>query len=257
MHQESEYGIAAHWYYSEQKGLMAYIKRLFTKPPEKDLKWVQQLQKWQEEIPIGSDELVQSLKIDFFKDRIFIFTPQGDVIDLPDGATPVDFAYHVHTLVGHRCIGARVDNKLVALDQPLKNSQMVEIITQKKEKPSQGWLSFVKTNLAKSRIKIWLKKNKVDLETQQKKEETAAAITKPQITKRKKITFPSKFIQPNVEIKGETGILTNLAKCCQPKPPSEIIGYITVNRGISIHRVDCPNLNKKNSQRLIPVSWKN
>jgi len=251
MHNEAEYGIAAHWYYSEQKGLVSYIKKLFTRPPEKELKWVQQLQKWQEEIPTGSEELIESLKIDYFKDRIFVFTPLGDVIDLPEGATPVDFAYHVHTSVGHRCVGAKVDNKMVALDKELSNGQVVEIITQKKEKPSQDWLRFVKTNLAKSRIRNWFKKNRTEPEEGKKPPEE-----KLKIQQKEKPVFPLSPALPPVEIIGESKILTTFAKCCRPQPGDKIIGYITVNRGVSIHRADCPTISKKNAQRLIPVSWK-
>ena len=251
MHNEAEYGIAAHWYYSEQKGLVSYIKKLFTRPPEKELKWVQQLQKWQEEIPTGSEELIESLKIDYFKDRIFVFTPLGDVIDLPEGATPLDFAYHVHTSVGHRCVGAKVDNKMVALDKELSSGQVVEIITQKKEKPSQDWLRFVKTNLAKSRIRNWFKKNRTEPEEGKKPPEE-----KPKIQQKEKPIFPLSPALPPVEIIGESKILTTFAKCCRPQPGDKIIGYITVNRGVSIHRADCPTISKKNAQRLIPVSWK-
>ncbi|OIO48250.1 MAG: hypothetical protein AUJ32_00980 [Parcubacteria group bacterium CG1_02_40_82] len=251
MHHEAEYGIAAHWYYSEQKGLKAYIKRLLTKPPEKELKWIQDLQKWQEEFPPGSEDFFQLLKIDFFKDRIFVLTPKGDVIDLPEEATPLDFAYHIHTSIGHRCLGAKVDGKMVSLDEQLLNGQLVEILTKKEEKPSQDWLRIVKTSLAKNKIREWFKQSKAERikrATQQKQAQKEI----------KQKPIPLKALQaPIVEIKGETKILSFFAKCCNPKPGDQIQGYITLNRGVSVHKAECKNIKKiKNTERLISVSWK-
>jgi len=251
MHHEAEYGIAAHWYYSEQKGLKAYIKRLLTKPPEKELKWIQDLQKWQEEFPPGSEDFFQLLKIDFFKDRIFVLTPKGDVIDLPEEATPLDFAYHIHTSIGHRCLGAKVDGKMVSLDEQLLNGQLVEILTKKEEKPSQDWLRIVKTSLAKNKIREWFKQSKAERikrATQQKQAQKEI----------KQKPIPLKALQaPIVEIKGETKILSFFAKCCNPQPPDQIQGYITLNRGVSVHKAECKNIKKiKNTERLISVLWK-
>jgi len=162
MHREAEYGIAAHWFYSEKKGLTEYIKeKILKQKPKKETKkefiWVKQLQEWQKERFDSNQEFLDSLKIDFLKDRIFVFTPKGDVIDLPEGATPVDFAYQVHTDIGYQCREAKIDGKLSSLSQPLQNGQVVEIIMQKNKKPNQDWLKFVKTNLAKSKIKAALK----------------------------------------------------------------------------------------------------
>jgi len=251
MHHEAEYGIAAHWYYSEQKGLKAYIKRLLTKPPEKELKWIQDLQKWQQEFPPGSEDFFQLLKIDFFKDRIFVLTPKGDVIDLPEEATPLDFAYHIHTSIGHRCLGAKVDGKMVSLDEQLLNGQLVEILTKKEEKPSQDWLRIVKTSLAKNKIREWFKQSKAERikrATQQKQAQKEI----------KQKPIPLKALQaPIVEIKGETKILSFFAKCCNPKPGDQIQGYITLNRGVSVHKAECKNIKKiKNTERLFSVSWK-
>ncbi|MFH0852307.1 MAG: RelA/SpoT family protein [bacterium] len=250
MHQQAEYGIAAHWYYSEHKGLKAYIKRLFSKPPEKDLKWIQDMQKWQEDFPPGSKEFPEQLKIDFFQDRIFVFTPRGDIINLPEGATPLDFAYHVHTSVGHRCAGAKVEGKMVALDQALQNGQMVEIITKKEEKPSQDWLRLAKTNVAKAKIREWFKKHK---EPEATKPEEQKPETKP-------IPKPAPLktgVFAIIEVKGQTNIQTNLAKCCNPKPGDPIQGYVAINRSVSVHRASCPALKKiKNTERLVSVSWK-
>ncbi len=256
MQREAEYGIAAHWYYSETKGFKNYIKRFFSKPPEKELAWIQQISQWQEEISgEESKDFIKSLKIDFFKDRIFVFSPKGDVFDLPSGATPVDFAFSVHTSIGHRCSGAKVDGKITALNQPLKNGQVVEIITQKEEKPSRDWLRFVKTSVARSKIRAWFKKS-----------ESANFFLEPgflEKIKQKVIPFakkpPATQISKTlaVEVKGGANVLTKFARCCRPQPPQLISGYITVNRGVTVHRADCPNLKKiKNTARLIPVSWK-
>ncbi len=164
MHKEAEHGIAAHWHYSEEKGLKDYIKkRILGKKPAQELKreltWVKQLQEWQKEKFSSSQEFLDSLKIDFLKDRIFVFTPKGDIIDLPEGATPIDFAYQIHSDIGHQCSGAKIDEKLSSLSQPLQNGQVVEIIIQKNKKPNRDWLKFIKTNEAKNRIKAWFRKN--------------------------------------------------------------------------------------------------
>ncbi len=165
MHEEAEYGIAAHWHYSDQKGITSYLKQKLlghkqqdAKPSLEELTWVKQLQEWQKERFASAQEFLNSLKIDFLKDRIFIFTPKGDVIDLPEGATPIDFAYQIHSDIGDSCVGAKIDGKLSSLSEPLTNGQMVEIITQKNKKPNQDWLKFVKTNNARSRIKAWHRK---------------------------------------------------------------------------------------------------
>jgi len=119
--------------------------------------WMKQLKNWQSQFP-GSKEFIEALKVDLFSDRIFVLTPKGKVIDLPKGATPVDFAYQIHTSVGDSCVGAKINNKIVPLDTPLQSGDIVEILTQKNKKPSEGWLSFVKTHYAIKKIKSALKK---------------------------------------------------------------------------------------------------
>jgi GTP pyrophosphokinase len=171
MHEENEYGIAAHWHYSEKRRLVDYLAEKILKRKQdksgkdisqklsKEFLWVRQLQEWQKERFSSSKEFINSLKIDFLKDRIFVFTPKGDVIDLPEGATPVDFAFQIHSDIGYQCAGAKIDGKLSSLSQQLENGQVVEIVIQKNKKPSQDWLKFVKTREAKSRIKSWYRKN--------------------------------------------------------------------------------------------------
>lgn len=253
MNEEAERGIAAHWYYSEQKGLKAYIKKIFTPAPAKELRWIQQLQEWQKEINASPEEFFSSLKIDFFKDRIFVFTPNGDIIDLPEGATPLDFAYHVHSDIGHHYQGAKVNEKMVALDTPLQNGQVVEIITQKQSRPSRDWLKFVKTHQAQNRIRQWLLKNQNIPINDEGKEE----IKKETLKAPAPAIIRSTTVKAIVEVDGDPKIATILAKCCHPQPPDEIAGYITLSQRISIHKKDCHNLTKiKDTSRIINVNWR-
>ena len=261
MHKEAEFGIAAHWYYSEQKGLKTYIKRLITKPPERKLTWVKQLKAYQERTKsLSPDRYLESLKIDFFNNRIFVFTPKGDVIDLPEGATPVDFAYAIHTEVGNHCQEAKVNGKLAPLRQPLKNGDLVEIILNKNKRPSRDWLKFVKTNLARSKIKASFK-HEIKIEETSKEEDKETAISKtflPIVRKRKKKAKPETKKTTGVVLAGQTGILANMAKCCSPCLGDKIVGYITKNNGVTVHRADCPNLKrvqKKWPQKIIKASW--
>jgi len=176
MHEEAERGIAAHWAYEEQKGTKAYVERTPVIAQRKELAWVAQLSNWQKEFK-GSQEFLESLKIDFFKDRIFVLTPKGEVIDLPDGSTPVDFAYHIHSDIGHQCSGAKVNGKIVPLAMQLKSGDVVEILTQKNKGPSEQWLEFVKTSYAKNKIRDYLKKRGGILREKIRARETEFAIT--------------------------------------------------------------------------------
>jgi GTP pyrophosphokinase len=157
MHEEAENGIAAHWMYSEKKSNDSYAKHLATFAPRRELHWIQQLREWQKEFE-HPDEFLESLKVDFFKDRIFALTPKGDVFDLPEGATPVDFAYHIHTDIGNSATGAKINGKMVALDHALKNGDVVQILTQKNKKPSQDWLGFLRSPAARKKVSSFLKK---------------------------------------------------------------------------------------------------
>ncbi len=153
MHDMAENGIAAHWHYKDIRQKPTNM----TKIARDQLVWLRELEKWQQNIK-DSKEFSQVLKLDFFKDRIFVFTPQGDVHDLPLGATPVDFAYAIHSDVGNTCIGAKLNGKMIRLDQPLKNGDIVDILTKKESQPKRDWLKFVKTSRARSRIKSYLVK---------------------------------------------------------------------------------------------------
>ena len=151
MHERAENGITAHWAYKEH----SYFGRDLN-ISKKELAWVEQLREWQKAAR-GSDEFLQSLKIDFLKERIFVLTPKGDALDLPEGATPVDFAYAIHSDIGHQCAGARINGKIMPLNTELQSGDAVEILIQKNKKPSEDWLGFVKTNLAKERIRSVIK----------------------------------------------------------------------------------------------------
>jgi GTP pyrophosphokinase len=154
MHEHAEQGIAAHWIYKDKKDKKP------TDPKSEDMAWIQELKRWQESHPdfeSNAEQFVESMKVDFFRDRIFAVTPKGEVIDLPDGSTPIDFAYRIHSDVGDSCVGAKVNNHIVPLEYLLRSGDMVEILTQKKKKPSEDWLRFVKTASALNHIKSSLR----------------------------------------------------------------------------------------------------
>ncbi len=162
MHDEAENGIAAHFAYQKSKDSKDYRKRNAVLADKKELVWVQQLKNWQKSFT-NPEEFLASLKIDFFQDRILALTPKGEVIDLPVGATPVDFAYQIHTEVGNHCAGVKVNAKIGTLDQKLRSGDVVEIITQKNKNPSDSWLGFVHTGLAKNHIRAALRNGKNNL----------------------------------------------------------------------------------------------
>lgn len=311
MHQTAESGIAAHWRYKE--GSSPKDKKY-----DQKLAWLRQILEWQQEIK-DTDEFMESLKIDLFDDTVFVFTPKGAVIELPKGACPVDFAYRVHTEVGHQCTGARVNGRIVPLDHPLTNGDIVEIITSKNSLgPSRDWLNFVKTSSAKSRIRQWfnrgkradniikghdmlekeLKKNHLSPREMLKKEKMAevarrlgynsgedlcAAVgdgaVSPQqvITRQKEIFFQDAVVEDiltippmnknilqrekettAVRIKGVDDVAIKLSRCCNPLPGDSVLGYITRGRGVSVHRLDCPNMQnylKTEKDRVLEVEW--
>jgi GTP pyrophosphokinase len=251
-------------------------------------------------------EFVESMRTDVFQDRVYVFTPRGDIIDLPAGSTPLDFAYHVHTDIGHRCRGARINGKLVPLYQELKTGDQVEILTAKRGGPSRDWLNanlgLVKTQRAKSKIRVWFKKqedeqnlsqgrdsleremlrlgiNEVNFEKMARtlgykvpdemfialgtgdlsvgriiKEFSEDAETLDILAATGKATEATST--DAVEVVGLKGLLSSVARCCNPTPGDQIVGYITRGRGATIHRQDCPNiLRTKDRERLLQVDW--
>ncbi|NLO90253.1 MAG: bifunctional (p)ppGpp synthetase/guanosine-3',5'-bis(diphosphate) 3'-pyrophosphohydrolase [Clostridia bacterium] len=306
MHRTAEYGIAAHWKYKNQvEGDEDF---------EKKLSWLRQLLEWQRDMK-DAREFMESLKIDFFSDRVYVFTPKGDVVELPAGSVPIDFAYKVHTQVGHTCVGAKVNGKIVPLDYKLKTGDIVEIITSKGSGPSRDWLNIVQTSQAKNRIRNWFKKigkedraakGKELLEKEvlrnglkvgdvvnnerllevgkrfnlSKVEDVYAAIGDGTITPQQVISrIKEKYLEDDTEqiipeikparrsdksskgvrVKGVGDIMVRLARCCNPLPGDDIVGYITRGRGITIHRSDCPNIlyyRAEEEQRILDeVSW--
>ncbi|MGM0471283.1 MAG: RelA/SpoT family protein [Bacillota bacterium] len=313
MHHTAEYGVAAHWRYkgSSQENDEKVARKI---------SWLRQLLEWQKDLQ-DATEFMETLKVDLFEDEVFVFTPKGDVVSLPKDATPVDFAYNIHTEVGHSCVGAKVNDKLVPLEYKLENGDIVEILTSTNSNgPSRDWLNFVKTSRAKSKIKRWfrhqrrdeaiskgkdnleqkLKKYNIHLKEEEKEEQLAQIARKlgcsgvedlyaslgynkinaSQIIKKlrskedkakdkspeavlKKLEEKTKSKRKNnadrgIRVKGMDGLLVRIAKCCNPVPGDEIVGYITRGRGVSVHRQDCPNLQnllEENEERVIEVEW--
>ncbi len=247
MHEHAENGIAAHWAYSEggKKQFKANIK---------EAEWVNQLKEFVKEMK--PREGLTNLKIDFFKNRIFAFTPKGDVKDLPEGATPIDFAYAIHTDLGHSLKGAKINGKIVPLDHVLKNGDVIEIIKGKVFKPSSDWLRVAKTTDAKKKIKAWftMEEKKIkDLEPAEEKEISAKG--GPASGGKKKVKVEVARVGVPV-IQNQTGLMYKIARCCKPKVGDSIKGYMTVNQGVTIHAVDCSNLKKTgNGKRILSASW--
>jgi GTP pyrophosphokinase len=244
MHRIAEYGVAAHWRYKEG---------VTDKALDQKIAWLRQMLDWQSELKDARD-FMDSLKIDLAAEEVFAFTPKGDVFGLTVGATPVDFAYRVHTQVGHRCVGAKVNGKIVPLDSALNNGDIVEIITGKRDAPSLDWLSFVKTTGARVKIKKWLKE-------QRGGEPEPAA--QPVIVKEEPAVRKSLVARPRVKVKsavkvaGLDNVMVKFSRCCYPIPGEEIIGFVTQGKGISIHKQNCPNAVGKAGARekMVKVSW--
>lgn len=300
MHENAEYGIASHWRYKEGRPREdAFEKRLM---------WLRRLMDWRQDVDDASD-FVEAMKSDVFDDRVYVFTPRGDIIDLPAESTPIDFAYHIHTEIGHQCRGAKVNGKLVSLDTKLKTGDSVEILTSKRGGPSRDWLNpsleMVRSQRARSKIRRWFKRQDREQNishgrSQLEKELRRLGIedvTYEEIAKAEGLSsvddlfmaiatgdihvgrVVGEFVQDEVDevpeqlgteplkeqpvsdeisVLGLSGVLTHLARCCNPAPGDPIIGYITRGRGATIHRRDCPNILRirdKDRERLVQVSW--
>ncbi|MBX5466477.1 MAG: bifunctional (p)ppGpp synthetase/guanosine-3',5'-bis(diphosphate) 3'-pyrophosphohydrolase [Firmicutes bacterium] len=302
MHHTAEFGVAAHWRYKEggrpDPGF------------DQKLSWLRQLLEWQRDMR-DAREFMETLRVDLFSDEVFVFTPKGDVIDLPAGSTPVDFAYRIHTDVGHHCVGAKVNGRIVPLSTPLQHGDIVEVLVNRHSPgPSADWLRFVVTSQAKNRVRQWLKKERrqehlargqemldrelgrAGLELGQERlaellkklgyhsvEEAAIGISdgsvnpvqlvhriKEELTRQVDAEGPPVVArrprpagtgEPEVLVRGQRRMLTRLARCCQPVPGDAIIGYLTRGRGVTVHRLGCPNERKmsQDPSRLIEVSW--
>ncbi|MCB0171198.1 MAG: GTP diphosphokinase [Anaerolineae bacterium] len=307
MHQEAELGVAAHWRYKEgAKSDPSFDRKI---------NWLRSLMEWKEDVS-DAGEFIDQVKAEVFQDRVHVLTPDGDVVDLPFGSTPIDFAYHIHTEVGHRCRGAKVNGRIVPLNYQLKNGDQVEILTAKRGGPSRDWinphLNYIKTSRARSKVRYWFKyqnfeKNLSDgrfiLEREIRRlgipgisfeklahafkydrvDDFLAAIGRNDISTPQMVNVinsvivadephaaeewrnlislpaPSQKMSTGIHVQGVGNLLTNLAQCCRPVPgDTEILGYITRGRGVTIHRGDCPNvlrLREKAPERLIKVDW--
>jgi GTP pyrophosphokinase len=298
MHSLAEGGIASHWKYKE--------KGAVDDRSSKYISWLRDLVQVQKEVPNAVDFL-EAVKGEVVPEVVYVFTPKGEVKEMPLGSTPVDFAYGIHTQIGHKCVGARINGKIVPLRYKLRNGDTVEIITSSSHGPSRDWLKFVVTQRAKSRIKQWIKSEEnarsVELgikllenefrrhgmsNTLLKSDEILAVakalgvgtleelfvsvgfgkITPQQVINRLK---PEKEVaeeeavkirksakeHKGVSIRGIDDILYHTGKCCFPIPGDDLIGFVTIGKGVTVHRKDCPNLDRLASEdaRLVDVEW--
>jgi GTP pyrophosphokinase len=244
MHRIAEYGIAAHWRYKEA---------VTDKALDQKMAWFRQMLEWQDELKDAKD-FMESLKIDLFADEVFVFTPKGDVHGLPIGSTPIDFAYRVHTEVGHRTVGAKLNGRIVPLNFKLRSGDIVEILTGKKDNPSLDWLRSVKTAAARIKIRNWFKKQR-GIE----RVEAAKAVVAEEEEKVRPLLVPRPKVKAKaaVTVSGLENVLVRFSKCCRPIPGEEIVGFITRGRGIAVHRKDCENIvdQKIPQDKLIKVDW--
>lgn len=308
MHQTAEYGIAAHWVYKEGGG------RADNKFSQK-LSWFREVLEWQQDFK-DAQEFMETLKIDLFSDEVFVFTPKGEVIGLPAGSVPIDFAYRIHTDVGNRCIGAKINGKIVPLDYRLRTGDIVEVLTSKHSYgPSRDWLKIVQSSQAKSKIRQWFKREQRDenvargreliereivrqrLEPHElltavgigevlhkfnfaKEDEMFAAVgygglNAGQVVTRllerarreqsvplldqvpREVKDKRKPSSNGVRVRGVDNMLIRFARCCNPVPGDDIIGFVTRGRGVAVHRTDCPNARglQDDSGRVIAVEW--
>ncbi|MBI4491564.1 MAG: bifunctional (p)ppGpp synthetase/guanosine-3',5'-bis(diphosphate) 3'-pyrophosphohydrolase [Chloroflexi bacterium] len=300
MHQIAEYGVAAHWRYKE--GARPDLKF------DAKVAWLRQLMDWQKDVVGGAQEFVESLKTDLFRDQVYVFTPKGEIKELPSGATPIDFAYRVHTEVGHRCVGSKVNGRLVSLDYRLQNGDIVEIITSKGSRgPSRDWLNpglgYIRTSHAREKVRQWFRRQQRDenilrgrelvekeikrlgldnvklediadafrydklddffasvgygdINPQQIALKLASEFQEPVAPELPPTIAPAQTPVGGIRVLGVGDLLTRLARCCNPVPGEDIIGYITRGRGVTVHRTDCRSvLEEDERDRLVRVDW--
>ncbi|PTT43926.1 GTP diphosphokinase [Aeromonas sp. HMWF016] len=315
MHQDAELGVAAHWRYKE--GPQAGVK---ANTFEDKIEWLRKLLAWQEDLS-ESGSLLEDLRSQVFEDRVYVFTPKGDVIDLPAGATPLDFAYHVHSMIGHRCIGAKIDGRIVPFTYALQTGDQVEVITQKEPNPSRDWMNpnsgFLRSSRARAKVATWFRKldrdknivagrelfekeldrhnlsmSKIDKGNMLRRfnlestDDLLAGIGSGDIRINQVLNYlDTCYNKPTAEeedrrllerleqkanapmrhkpkdhivVEGVGNLMTHIARCCQPIPGDAIQGFITMGRGVSIHREDCEQLkelSRRNPERLIDAVW--
>ena len=305
MHEQAEMGVAAHWKYKEAPGHQVQESH------ERKIEWLREVLAWHREMAV-SQGVSESIEAEFLDDRVYVFTPDGDILDLPQGVTPLDFAYQVHSDVGHRCRGAKVNSHIVQLTYLLKTGDKVEILTGKELKPSRDWinphLGYLKTPRAKAKVLHWFKMQDYEehkfegqdiLDKEMKAlgmraerlsevlpalnfksvDDLRAALGRgdiklAQIISRLKppttpaelpldrmIKLPPKraeLVTDDLHVEGVGNLLTHMARCCQPVPGDPVLGYVTVGRGVSVHRQDCSNVlhsGEKQKERFLEVTW--
>ncbi|MFC4356046.1 RelA/SpoT family protein [Chryseomicrobium palamuruense] len=312
MHNIAEYGVAAHWAYKEGRKIDHSHETV-----DQKLSWFREILEFQNESS-NAEEFMESLKFDLFSDMVYVFTPKGDVIELPAGSVPIDFAYRVHSEVGNKTIGAKLNGKMVPLDTKLKTGDIIEVLTSKQSfGPSRDWLKIAQSSQAKNKIKQFFKKQQREENIEKGKEAIEkeirtqdfdqkevltpenlkrvcekyaftseedlysavgfGGITAQQVVNRlaekkrkerdqeetlekinKTMASPpvKKSTESGVVVRGIENLLIRLSRCCSPVPGDEIVGFITKGRGVSVHRADCPNVQRADSsQRLIDVEW--
>lgn len=245
-------GIAAHWVYKE--GVQHKDKRL-----DDRLAWLQQTYEWLKEATL-SEELMESVRTDFTESHIYVFTPKAEVKELPVGATPLDFAYLIHSDIGHQCIQARVNGRIVPLRYNLQTGDVVEILTSKNQRPRLDWIDIVVTGRARTRIRQRLRElgeiEPVE-EPQEPKPRRSRHYSPPQPPPAEVRHVDEATRQKMVRIEGSKGMAVQFAKCCHPMPGHAIVGYVTKSPGITVHRIECRSFAKsaRDPSRIVEASW--
>ncbi len=242
-------GIAAHWLYKEGAGKQ-------DEKLETQLKWLRQMFEWLKDAQTP-DDLVDSVRRDMRDSDVYVFTPKGEVKELPSGATPLDFAYAIHSHIGHQCIGARVNGRIVPLRYNLQTGDVVEILTSKNQRPHLDWLEIVVTGKARTRIRQKLRElgdlEPLDSQIRRQVAELPAPVPKTPVYHEVDDATRLKMIR----VDGKNNIAVAFAKCCNPMPGHPVIGYATKTTGITIHRADCRNFTgtKRNPDRILGAAW--
>jgi len=250
MHEQAELGVAAHWHYKEGGARDHDYAR--------KIEWVRRLLE-----PVAAQDaerdFLERMRAELFTDRIYALTPKGEVIDLPRGATPLDFAYHVHTGLGHRCRGARVNGRIAPLTYALKNGEIVEIIVGKEPAPSRDWLSreqgFLASSRSRAKVRSWFRK--LEPAAVDARAEPAATAVPARAVPTTRARSKSRA-RAGIEIEGVGDLPMTLARCCGPARPQAIMGYVTLVRGVTIHRGDCASLARMRAlkpERVLRVEW--
>ena len=253
MHEHAELGVAAHWTYKEGGARNATYER--------KIEWVRKLLEPQDTSTDETDRnFLERMRTELFEDRVYALTPKGEVIDLPRGSTPLDFAYQIHTSLGHRCKGAKVNGRIVPLTYTLNNGEVVEIIAGKVESPSRDWLApeqgYLGSPHSRTKVRAWFRKQEETTQTAVAAPPVTEPVAEPAVVVRRRVRR-AVGASP-VDIEGVGDLPTTLARCCAPLRPQPISGYVTLGRGVTIHRSDCPSLARMRAlkpERVLQVEW--